>query len=56
MPYREKSDLLAEISRELATYDDPLGEVAGRAGLVESSPSIKPPETTTGKQKLVTPS
>lgn len=36
MPYREKADLLAVISRELATYEDPRGEVTGRVGLVES--------------------
>jgi adenosine deaminase len=38
MPYREKADLLAEIAHELATYDDPRGEVTGRAGLVETDP------------------
>jgi adenosine deaminase len=43
MPYREKADLLAEISRELATFDDPRGEVAGRAGLVESDPAVTSP-------------
>jgi len=36
MPYREKADLVAEVSRELAKYDDPRGEVTGRVGLVES--------------------
>src|SRR5574338_714024 len=36
MPYREKADLVAEVSRELATFDDPRGEVTGRVGLVES--------------------
>lgn len=36
MPYREKADLLVEISRELAKYEDPRGEVTGRVGLVES--------------------
>jgi adenosine deaminase len=35
MPYREKADLVAEISRELATYD-----VSGRVGLVESGPKL----------------
>ena len=40
MPYREKADLVAEISRELATYEDPRGEVTGRVGLVESSPKL----------------
>ena len=29
MPYREKADLVAEISRELATFEDPRGEVSG---------------------------
>ena len=38
MPYREKADLVAEISRELATVADPRGEVTGRVGLVESEP------------------
>jgi adenosine deaminase len=42
MPYREKADLVAEISRELATYEDPRGEVAGRVGLVESDPVAAP--------------
>ena len=36
MPYREKADLVAEVSRELATFEDPRGEVTGRVGLVES--------------------
>ncbi len=36
MPYREKADLLAEVSRELSTFADPRGEVTGRVGLVES--------------------
>ncbi|HEY6179567.1 MAG TPA: hypothetical protein VIX73_34170, partial [Kofleriaceae bacterium] len=43
MPYREKADLVAEISRELATYQDPRGEVTGRVGLVESDPAVTPP-------------
>lgn len=43
MPYREKADLLAAISRELATFTDPRGEGAGRVGLVESSPAPTPP-------------
>src|ERR1043166_9384970 len=43
MPYREKADFLAEISRELAGFEDPRGEVAGRAGLVESDPAVAPP-------------
>lgn len=45
MPYREKADLLREISRELATYEDPRGEVTGRVGLVESEPTSAPPPT-----------
>jgi len=36
MPYREKADLVAEVSKELATYVDPRGESTGRVGLVES--------------------
>jgi adenosine deaminase len=40
MPYREKADLVAEISRELAAVSDPRGEVTGRVGLVESEPAI----------------
>ena len=40
MPYREKADLLAEVSRELAKVTDPLGEATGRVGLVESEPPI----------------
>jgi adenosine deaminase len=47
MPYREKADLVAEVSRELSTYEDPLGAVSGRVGLVESgqptSPQPQPP-------------
>jgi hypothetical protein len=37
MPYREKADLVADVSRELATFHDPRGEVSGRVGLVESA-------------------
>ena len=48
MPYREKADLVAEISRQLATFDDPRGEVTGRVGLVES----EPPTTAPIKPKL----
>jgi adenosine deaminase len=51
MPYREKADLVAEISRELATFADPRGEVTGRAGLVESDPPTSAPPTAT-KPKL----
>jgi adenosine deaminase len=36
MPYREKADLTLEVSRELAKFEDPRGEVTGRVGLVES--------------------
>jgi adenosine deaminase len=43
MPYREKADLIAEVSRELAGYEDPRGEVAGRVGLVESDPALAAP-------------
>ena len=43
MPYREKSDLLAEISRELATYGEPGGQATGRVALVESEPTSAPP-------------
>ena len=43
MPYREKADLVAEISRELASVNDPRGEVTGRAGLVESEPPLSTP-------------
>src|SRR5215470_17167300 len=53
MPYREKADLVAEISRELATYQDPRGEVAGRAGLVESDPAVALPPAVPAKPKLV---
>ena len=49
MPYREKADLIAEISRELAQFEDPRGEVTGRVGLVESEPPTSPPP----KPKLV---
>jgi adenosine deaminase len=55
MPYREKADLVAEISRELATYQDPRGEVTGRVGLVESDPALAPAAGVppTAKPKLV---
>lgn len=42
MPYREKADLVAEVSRELAQYVDPRGELTGRVGLVESDPPSAP--------------
>ncbi|CAN5848508.1 adenosine deaminase [soil metagenome] len=49
MPYREKADLLAEISRELSTYADPRGEVTGRVGLVESDAATSTAPTAKGK-------
>jgi len=53
MPYREKADLVAEISRELATYEDPLGVVSGRVGLVESGQPTSPqPPPPPAKPKL----
>jgi adenosine deaminase len=55
MPYREKADLTAEISKELATFDDPRGEVTGRVGLVESdqpTSSEKPQPPAPSKPKL----
>jgi adenosine deaminase len=53
MPYREKSDLVAEVNRELAQYEDPRDDV-GRVGLVESEPPPAPAPST--KPKLVTSS
>ena len=49
MPYREKADLTMEVSKELAKFEDPRGEVTGRVGLVESgqptsSEKSTPPE------------
>ena len=41
--YREKADLTLEVSRELATYEDPRGESTGRVGLVESEPPLSAP-------------
>src|SRR5215470_292992 len=52
MPYREKADLVAEISRELAHYQDPRGEVAGRVGLVESDQPSAPVAAGASKPKL----
>jgi len=58
MPYREKADLVAEVSRELATYEDPRGQVTGRVGLVESGqptgpvPTDTPPSPPPTKRKL----
>jgi adenosine deaminase len=54
MPYREKADLLAEVSRELAGFADPRGESAGRVGLVESEPLPPgpPPAGPAAKPKL----
>jgi adenosine deaminase len=48
MPYREKADLVAEISRELAGFEDPRGAVTGRVGLVETDHPTSAP-----KPKLV---
>jgi adenosine deaminase len=45
MPYREKADLVAEVSRELAKYEDPLGDSTGRVGLVESGQPTGPTPT-----------
>jgi adenosine deaminase len=53
MPYREKADLVAEVSRELSTFQDPRGEVTGRVGLVESGqPTSSPPPAPPSKPKL----
>ncbi|MDB4959105.1 MAG: adenosine deaminase [Myxococcales bacterium] len=53
MPYREKADLLAEVSRELATFADPAGEVTGRVGLVESDqPTSAPPSPPKSKLQV----
>jgi adenosine deaminase len=52
MPYREKADLVAEVSRELATFDDPRGEVTGRVGLVESGQPTTSPPKSPSKPKL----
>src|SRR5258706_9256682 len=43
MPYREKADLVAEISRELAAVQDPRGEVPGRVGRGGSEPPLSSP-------------
>ena len=59
MPYREKADLTAEVSRELAKFEDPRGEVTGRVGLVESGQPTsssasgeKPADKAASKPKL----
>lgn len=54
MPYREKADMVAAISRELATYQDPRGPAVGRVGLVESDPGAPPapPSGPAAKPKL----
>src|SRR5687767_12295151 len=53
MPYREKADLVLEVSRELSKYDDPCGESTGRVGLVESdAPTSSNPATRESKPKL----
>ena len=51
MPYREKCDMVAEVSRELSQFEDPRGEVTGRVGLVESDPPTSAPPPP--KPKLV---
>ncbi|HEY1555610.1 MAG TPA: adenosine deaminase [Kofleriaceae bacterium] len=56
MPYREKADLTAEVSRELAKFDDPRGEVTGRVGLVESGePTSAPVEKPERQDKPAKP-
>lgn len=55
MPYREKADLVTEVSRELAKFEDPRGAGTGRVGLVESgeptsSTPVQAPES--AKPKL----
>ena len=54
MPYREKADLVAEVSRTLAKFEDPRGEVTGRVGLVESEQptSATPPEPSKPKLQV----
>jgi adenosine deaminase len=52
MPYREKADLVAEVSRQLTKFEDPLGEVTGRVGLVESEHSVSPIPSSPKKPKL----
>jgi adenosine deaminase len=51
MPYREKADLVADVSRQLTKFDDPRGEVSGRVGLVESDPSVSSPGPTPSGRK-----
>jgi len=50
MPYREKADLTMEVSKELAKYEDPRGEVTGRVGLVESGQPTSSDKSTTGEK------
>jgi adenosine deaminase len=51
MPYREKADLVAEVSRQLTKFDDPRGEVSGRVGLVESDQSVTSPTPPSSAKK-----
>jgi len=53
MPNREKADLIAEVSRELATFEDPRGPVTGRVGLVESEPPTSAPLSVPAKPKQI---
>ena len=43
MPYREKADLLSEVSRELSKFEDPRGESTGRVGMAESGHTTSSP-------------
>ena len=47
MAYREKADLVAEVSRELSKFEDPQGHATGRVGLVESGQPTSPPSEQT---------
>jgi adenosine deaminase len=50
MPYREKADLVAEVSKELSKYEDPRGETTGRVGLVESGQPTSPDSSAVSRQ------